>query len=131
MSSWFVTHRIEWIVETLRIFGFINRDHIMRKFGVSVPQASADLQATIAAHPDLMRYNVSAKRYERIGGDEPMADDLGMKIMPVEPTDIMVEAGRKWLDDPDNWPLAGGDATGYYAAMLQAFTDSNIEKEVR
>jgi hypothetical protein len=31
---WFEQQRMDWIAETLRIFGFINREHLMRKFGI-------------------------------------------------------------------------------------------------
>jgi hypothetical protein len=61
---WFERHRQEWIAETLRVFGFINREHIERKFGVSTPQASTDLQTFQRLHPNEIIYNKSAKRYE-------------------------------------------------------------------
>jgi hypothetical protein len=60
---WFASYRQEWIAETLRVFGFINREHIVRKFGVSIPQASMDLQAFMRAHPDRIAYDSSSKRY--------------------------------------------------------------------
>lgn len=62
-GGWFPQYRLNWIAETLRVFGFINRDHLMRKFGISMPQASADLAAFSRAHPDAMAYDLSAKRY--------------------------------------------------------------------
>lgn len=65
MAKWFKAQRIAWISETVDIFGFINREHIERKFGVSTPQASLDLRDAMAAYPDLIVYNRSAKRYER------------------------------------------------------------------
>lgn len=64
MSDWFYNHRQEWIAETVRIFGFINREHIEKKFNVSTPQASVDIQRFIDAHPGAITYNKSAKRYE-------------------------------------------------------------------
>jgi hypothetical protein len=63
VSQWFVQQRMDWIAETLRIFGFINREHLQRKFGISQPQASNDLTAFQRAHPAAMFYDVSAKRY--------------------------------------------------------------------
>lgn len=62
-----VRHRQEWIAETLRIFGFINREHLKRKFGVSTPQASYDLALYMREHPGAITYNQSAKRYEATG----------------------------------------------------------------
>lgn len=62
---WFERQRMDWIAETLRIFGFINRDHLERKFGVSTPQASKDLKTFTVLFPDVITYNASSKRYER------------------------------------------------------------------
>lgn len=60
---WFVRYRMAWIAETLCVFGFINREHLMRKFGVSQPQASIDLKAFQRLHPHALYYDLSAKRY--------------------------------------------------------------------
>lgn len=62
---WFQRHRMEWITETLRVFGYINREHLELKFGISTPQASVDLQQFQKLHPDAIVYNTSSKRYER------------------------------------------------------------------
>lgn len=62
--NWFAEHRQEWIAETLRVFGFINREHIERKFRVSTPQASMDLRDFQHTNPNAMNYNPSTKRYE-------------------------------------------------------------------
>lgn len=60
---WFEQTRQEWIAETLRVFGFIQRKHLIRKFGISTPQASADLQRFQGDHPHAIRYDASRKRY--------------------------------------------------------------------
>ena len=44
MANWFKVQRVNWIVEMIQIYDFINRYHVERKFGVSTPQASADLK---------------------------------------------------------------------------------------
>jgi hypothetical protein len=62
--NWFVRHRQEWISETVRVFGFINRNHIERKFGISTPQASLDLQQFQSENIGAIVYNKSTKRYE-------------------------------------------------------------------
>lgn len=62
--NWFARHRQDWIAETVHIFGFINREHIMRKFEVSTPQASMDLQVFQRENPGALKYDTSAKRYE-------------------------------------------------------------------
>lgn len=62
-QRWYQQHRLEWIGETLRVFGFINREHIQRKFGLSTPQASKDLQLYQRLHPDETSYDLHLKRY--------------------------------------------------------------------
>lgn len=63
-ERWFARHRQEWIAETLRVFGFINRKHLELKFGVSTPQASVDLSLYMREHPGVITYNKTTKRYE-------------------------------------------------------------------
>ena len=62
-ERWYKNHRMEWIAEMLRVYGFINREHIQRKFGLSTPQASKDLNDFKKTHPGAAEYNLSAKRY--------------------------------------------------------------------
>ena len=61
--AWAEDYRQNWISETLRVFGFINRVHVMRKFGISVAQAAKDLSRFQSEHPGAMIYDTSAKRY--------------------------------------------------------------------
>jgi hypothetical protein len=61
--AWAEDQRQEWIAETLRVFGFINRVHVMRKFGISSPQASLDLARFQEERPGAMVYDQSLKRY--------------------------------------------------------------------
>lgn len=70
MSNWFVETRLAWIKESVEIFGFINREHIEKKFGVSVAQASIDLREAQLRWPALLKYNKSAKQYIA-GNSEP------------------------------------------------------------
>lgn len=67
MSQWFREHRLAWVKESVEIFGFINRAHLQRKFGISKPQAAADLCEVQYRWPRLMNYNASTKRYEAAG----------------------------------------------------------------
>lgn len=64
--SWFKDQRLNWIRESVTIYGFINRDHVKKKFDISTPQASIDIKDAVAKWPLLMKYNTSAKRYELI-----------------------------------------------------------------
>lgn len=64
-GNWFAERRLEWIRESVEIFGFINRAHVQRKFGISPAQAANDIGAARERWPDLISYNATAKRYER------------------------------------------------------------------
>ena len=64
-ARWFENQRVAFIAEMLHIYGFINREHLMRKFSISRPQASKDLQSFQRNSSGYMVYNQSAKRYER------------------------------------------------------------------
>lgn len=66
-DRWFQRHRQEWIEETLRVFGFINRRHLQIKFGISTPQASLDLKRYQKEHSDVS-YSLSRKRFEKDDG---------------------------------------------------------------
>lgn len=63
--NWFAEQRQIWIAEMINIYGFINREHLERKFGISTPQASADLRAYSKLNSDHIIYNGSSKRYEK------------------------------------------------------------------
>lgn len=72
--NWCARHRQEWIAETLRVFLYINREHLMRKFSISEARASADMRRYARDNPTTVRYDMSAKRYvqlERPQGVEP------------------------------------------------------------
>ena len=61
--NWFINQRMRWITETLHVFGFINREHIVRKFDVTPQQASRDINDYIREHPGRMTYDKSKKCY--------------------------------------------------------------------
>lgn len=72
MANWFVEYRLTWIKESIEIFGFINREHIEKKFGISAQHASSDLAELQRRWPGLIKYNTSNKQYLR--GDELPSD---------------------------------------------------------
>lgn len=69
--NWFVEQRIAWIKESLDIFGVVRREHIIKKFGISTPQASYDLREVRKRWPSAMHYDLSEKIYKV--GPEPEA----------------------------------------------------------
>ena len=60
---WGVEQRLEFIETTLYCQGTINRGDLMARFGISVPQASADIKKYREAAPDNMAYDGQLKRY--------------------------------------------------------------------
>lgn len=54
-----------FLTRTLYQNGSFNRSDLITSFGVSVPQASADIKRWLSEHPGAAVYNPSAKRYER------------------------------------------------------------------
>ena len=61
--NWFASHRQEWIADMLRVYGFINRFHLARKFGISTAQAANDFRAFHENNPDAMKYDARKKIY--------------------------------------------------------------------
>lgn len=63
IMTWFREQRFAWIKESVEIFGYVNRAHISKKFGISHQAASEDIREVQARWPDLMDYDLSGKRY--------------------------------------------------------------------
>ena len=55
--SWFLERRMEWISESLRVFGYINREHLVKKFNISIPQATNDFHEFQRRFPGAMEYD--------------------------------------------------------------------------
>ena len=62
---WGVAQRLEFIEFRLFWEGRVNRSNLMEQFGLSVNQASADLNRYIGLAPDNMLYDKSARTYVR------------------------------------------------------------------
>ena len=60
---WGVTQRLEFIEFRLFWEGYVNRSDLMQQFGLSVNQASADLNRYIGIAPENMVYDKSARTY--------------------------------------------------------------------
>lgn len=65
--TWYKDYRIAWIAECLRVYGFINRSHLQRKFDISSAQAANDFKEFNRRYPNAMKYDASMKRYIRSG----------------------------------------------------------------
>lgn len=63
MSAWFISVRQDFIAATLRQFGQINRSDLVRQFGISIPQAAADIARFLASDPPRVEYDPRLKCY--------------------------------------------------------------------
>lgn len=63
MASWEAGRRLDYIDFRLMTVGTVNREDLMRTFGVSVAQASKDLNIYAKRYPGMMNYSTTAKRY--------------------------------------------------------------------
>jgi WYL domain len=60
---WSVERRLAFIEERLFWLGAVNRHDVVRRFGVSMSQASGDIARYLALEPPGLAYDKSAKRY--------------------------------------------------------------------
>src|SRR5215831_18491784 len=60
---WSVERRLAFIEEQLFWIGSVNRTDLVRRFGVSMSQASADIARYLAREAPGIRYDKSGKRY--------------------------------------------------------------------
>src|ERR1700730_7590916 len=60
---WSVEQRLAFIEERLFWLGEVNRTDLVRRFGVSMSQASGDIGRYLALEPPGVSYDKSAKRY--------------------------------------------------------------------
>ena len=73
---WGVEQRLEFVEFRLFWEGHVNRSDVMEQFGLSVNQASADLNRYIGLAPDNMVYDKSARTYVRGPGFKPVFGKL-------------------------------------------------------
>lgn len=69
---WGVEQKLQFIEFRLFWEGHVNRSDLVEKFGVSVNQASGDLNRYIALAPDNMVYDKSGKTYVRSSSFKPL-----------------------------------------------------------
>ena len=86
--AWAEDYRQEWIAETLRVFGYIQRVHLERMFGISTPQASLDLNKFLDRRPGVMTYNKTTRRYEAVAGPSSYAVGTAMTRFNDRPAQV-------------------------------------------
>jgi hypothetical protein len=108
--TWFMQQRQDFIRAQLQTFGMIRRADIAARFEVTIQVASADVQTFIAAHPDAIDYDRSAKCYTY---------DRQDALAPTRPGSCILCAGKcrgHGLADPVAWE----PEVGSVAALARA-----------
>ena len=84
MSKYFINLQLEWMHESLRVYGYINRSHLMTKYGQSNANSALDLKAFHERYPGFCKYNTVTMRYELCAD----ARGCGHEVGPVDGLDL-------------------------------------------
>ena len=120
---WGVERRLEFIEFRLFWEGHVNRSDLIDAFGVSVNQASTDLNRYIAMAPDNMAYDKSSRTYIRSSGFaarflEPDASFYLSKLRSV--ADGIVDRSDTWIGRFPSYVCAPTPVRGVDAKTLRS-----------
>ena len=120
---WGIEQRLEFIEFRLFWEGHVNRIDVMQQFGVSVNQASSDLNRYIALAPDNMVYDKSARTYVR-------GPDFDCRFRPPDAShyltqlrlvaDNVLEREDCWIPDLPHYASAATPVRGVNAVTLRS-----------
>lgn len=119
---WGVERRLEFIEFRLFWEGHVNRGDLMDMFGISVQQASTDLNRYLGLAPDNMSYDKSAKAYVR-GSDftplflKPDASRYLAQLRSV--ADSILDRADAWIGSLPEFDAAPTPARGVDAGTLR------------
>lgn len=119
---WGVEQRLEFVEFRLFWEGHVNRSDVMEQFGLSVNQASADLNRYIGLAPDNMVYDKSARTYVRGPGFKPVFDklDAGRYLAQLRSVaDGILDRDDCWITDLPRYDSAPTPARGVDPATLR------------
>lgn len=100
---WGLAQRFEFIEWRIYWTARVNRSDIVEKFGVSIPQASGDLQSYMKAAPNNIDYDATEKAYVSLPGFKPVYLDLSADRYLLQLNAIMngaIIAGDTWFSSP-------------------------------
>ena len=120
---WGIEQRLEFIEFRLFWEGHVNRIDVMQQFGVSVNQASSDLNRYIALAPDNMVYDKSARTYVRGRGFDckfrpPDAAHYLAQLRLV--ADDVLEREECWIPDLPSYASAPTPVRGVDPVTLRS-----------
>ncbi len=124
---WGVQQRLEFIEFRLFWEGHVNRSDVMEQFGLSVNQASSDLNRYLVFAPDNMVYDKSARTYIRGTEFKPVFDklDAGRYLAQLRLiADGLLDAGDCWIAGLPANDSAPTPARGVNPATLRSVVDA-------
>jgi predicted DNA-binding transcriptional regulator YafY len=120
---WGVERRLEFIEFRLFWEGHVNRGDLMDAFGVSVNQASTDLNRYIGMAPDNIVYDKSVRAYIRCSGFDPLflkpdASSYFSQLRSI--ADGILDRSDAWIGQLPPYDAAPTPARGVDAKTLRA-----------
>ncbi|HGM5918030.1 TPA: WYL domain-containing protein [Stenotrophomonas maltophilia] len=130
---WGVERRLEFIESRLFWEGFVNRGDLMAFFGISVNQASADLNRYLDMAPDNMAYDKSGRAYVR--GDrfdplflKPDANTYLSRLRSIASGAVSQE--EAWIGQPPAFDTIPSPVRGIDAYTLRSVIEAIRAKQV-
>lgn len=120
---WGVERRLEFIEFRLFWEGHVNRGDLMEAFGVSINQASTDLNRYIGMAPDNMVYDKSARTYIRDSGFQPLflkPDSSRYLSQLRNVADGILDRAESWIGQLPSYDAAPTPARGVNAKTLRS-----------
>ncbi len=120
--NWGVERRLEFIEFRLFWEGHVNRGDLIDKFGISVNQASTDLNRYLGIAPDNMGYDKSAKTYIRHPEFKAqfLQPDAGRYLSQLRSLgEGILEPSESWIGGMPSYDSAPTPARGVNATTLR------------
>jgi predicted DNA-binding transcriptional regulator YafY len=120
---WGVEQRLELIEFRLFWEGHVNRSDLMEHFGLSVNQASSDLNRYLSFAPDNMVYDKSARTYVRGTAFKPVFDklDAGRYLAQLRSlADGILDDDDTWIAELPSYDAAPTPARGVNPVTLRS-----------
>ncbi|WP_297778201.1 WYL domain-containing protein [uncultured Roseovarius sp.] len=124
---WGVAQRLEFIEFRLFWEGHVNRSDLMEQFGLSVNQASADLNRYIGFVPDNMVYDKSARTYVRGPEYAPhfLKPDASRYLAQLRSlADGIMDSDDTWIAELPSYDAAPTPARGVNPVILRSVVGS-------
>lgn len=129
---WGVEQRLEFIEFRLFWEGHVNRSDVMAQFGLSVNQASSDLNRYIGLAPHNMDYDRSLRTYVRQPGFKPVFDklDTGRYLAQLRSVaDGILDQDDCWIAGLPAYDSAPTPARGVDPETLRSVVDAIRQSE--